>query len=131
LTPNAGKHKISAPDSKTYCQGCNHPLRVTQLSSCIFTNTRKDDKATNNSKYMCPSCRNELNDVMKIACLKRCGHILCLSCVKSFVATSKKCCFCDEICRKKDVIVLKSGGTGFASHDGQLEATRKDVAFHG
>jgi len=87
-------------------------------------NTLKYDQ-----KFMCPSCRKTLTDTIQIGCIKICGHIICFNCITQFCAKSKTCVVCDEPCKKKDIILLKSGGTGFAQHGNQYEATKKGLAF--
>lgn len=79
--------------------------------------------------YECGSCGKVLTNAIRSACLSKCGHVVCLECIKKFVAVSKSCSICDEPCKKKHVIILSSGGTGYAAHGNQLEATKKAVAF--
>ena len=79
--------------------------------------------------YECGSCAKILTNAAKSVCLSKCGHVICLECVKKFVSKTKTCVICDEPCKKRHIIILASGGTGFAAHGNQIEATRKAVAF--
>lgn len=130
------------PDMNTYCPGCNKTLKLKYLKSCEFTLCVNDQsikqcvsngngsKMKYDQKFMCGSCQRTLTNSIRSVCLSKCGHIICVICFQKFVIESKACVVCDEPCRKKKhVIILASGGTGFAGNGNILQATCKNVAF--
>ena len=94
----------------------------------VEANKTKSENAMD-GLFECASCSKVLTNATKCGCLRKCGHILCLQCIKQFVSKSKSCTVCDEPCKKKHVIMLLCGGTGFSAHGNQMEATKKAVAF--
>lgn len=92
-------------------------------------NIKNDNLNREDNLYECGSCGKVLTNAIKSGCLSKCGHIVCLECIKKFVAKNKCCSVCDTPCKKKHVIILSSGGTGFAAHGNKIEATKKAVAF--
>ncbi|OAR00349.1 hypothetical protein LLEC1_00315 [Akanthomyces lecanii] len=105
---------------------------------------------------ICPSCRKTLTNASSPAMAVACGHVLCLSCIKQFVAppparttttttTTKErqddapsaaCFVCDtplaDVGRSPNLptgmIALKSEGTGFSARGGNT-VERTNVAF--
>ncbi len=75
LTPSATKDKKKLPNTKTYCPGCNQPVKTKQLTPCHLTEIvdgdADDKKAKANRQFMCPTCRDTLIDASKMCCLKR------------------------------------------------------------
>ena len=92
-------------------------------------NLGNDNLNKEDNLYECGSCGKILTNSIRSACLSKCGHILCLECIKKFIVINKHCSICDEPCKRKHVIILSSGGTGYAAHGNKLEATKKAVAF--
>lgn len=68
-------------------------------------------------RFACPACMKQFTYQQVIA-IKGCGHVLCGECFKKFVGSSKECYVCQApVLKKKDFVVLESGGTGFSSHN--------------
>lgn len=84
-------------------------------SSALIASGTTVESTKVSARWMCPSCRNGLTNSTKVACLRTCGHLLCIKCVQQFVAKDGQCVHCGSECRKKDVIELTRGGTGFAA----------------
>ncbi|KAJ3375614.1 hypothetical protein GGF31_002817 [Allomyces arbusculus] len=102
-----------------------HPLvSAKKLFPVKFTK----DKTT--KKSMCPSCKKQLTNGVKMSVLKTCGHVLCGTCAIQFVKSSGRCNVCDTKCRAKEIVPLPTEGTGFSSA-GPVEAKRYDHAFQG
>eukprot|EP01084_Bolivina_argentea_P125532 222406_1 len=78
--------------------------------------------------FECGSCSKTLTNAIRSVCLSKCGHVICLECLKKFVPKNKACVVCDEPCKKKHVIILSRGGTGFAASN-KIEGTKKSVVF--
>merc|ERR1712150_73244 len=132
LTPNAQKQSIKKPDKLMYCPGCNHPLKRKQLIRCKLTLSVLDDAKSkkNEALFECGGCAKQLTNATKSACLRKCGHVVCSTCIQQLVAVNKCCVVCDEpVRKKKDVIFLSSGGTGFAAHGNRIEAIKKCEVF--
>merc|ERR1712228_253972 len=132
LTPNAAVKSLKQPRKNTYCPGCNQSLKRKQLIPCKFTlcvQDKQNQNKANNNLFECGSCAKILTNATKSACLSKCGHIVCLSCIQKFVSKNKCCVVCDEPVKKKHVIILSCGGTGFAAHGNKIEATKKSAVF--
>ena len=69
------------------------PTRVTNLLCC--------------TRSLTPSCYHTA----------RSGEVILESCVKTLVTPTMKCPITGKTLRKKDVIKLTAGGTGFSSHN--------------
>jgi len=128
LTPSATDKPIEAPPKEPRCTEGNHPLKLKQLVIVRFTpnstkTEQEDPKHVYNARYCCPVCRRTLTDSVKAVIFKSCGHVQCLSCCEKF-SNDKICTVCDKPYREVDVIKLQSGGTGFSSHDDNIEATK-------
>ena len=108
-------------------QGAEHAQKEKKRMSDL--GVVKDRGGGEEALFECASCSKSLTNSTKCACLSRCGHVVCLECVRQFVAKHKVCAACDEPCKKKHVIILKRGGTGFAAHGHQMEVTKKSLAF--
>lgn len=76
----------------------------------------------------CPACLRPLNNSMPLSVLKKCGHLLCTPCISKFVSESLKCFSCERPCKPKDIINIRSEGTGF-SKKGKILAEKQGVAF--
>jgi hypothetical protein len=68
------------------------------------------------NRFMCPSCRRGLSNVIKLSCLSKCGHVLCNQCVDKFVRKDKSCVHCGDKVNNpdKDIIPMAFGGTCLA-----------------
>jgi nitric oxide synthase-interacting protein len=155
------KKLVSKPTNHTICPAAQHTLRVKHLVPVRFThatssvgsssnnssnnssnsssNSGKEIKEGKhaksqeniNSRWMCPSCRNGLTNSSKMACLAKCGHVLCLPCVQTLVLKDKACIDCGKDCREKDVIPLELGGTGFSATQKVESVKMLTPAFQG
>ncbi|KAI9217250.1 hypothetical protein BC828DRAFT_391669 [Blastocladiella britannica] len=128
LTPSVSATDAHAPPPpvtrKPMClAGEPHAVTRKQLFPVQFQRNADDQRVS------CPSCAKSLTNGSRMRILKRCGHVLCESCVKELVVPSARCNVCDEKAKDKDVIRLVTEGTGFASA-GSAEAQRSSVAFH-
>lgn len=82
------------------------------------------------AKSLCVLCVNKTLNQQKIAALKKCGHTMCLECIKQYCLPDNACAECSEKCKPKDVINLKESGTAFAAHN-EVEAKQYAPAFNG
>lgn len=139
-----------------------HELTLPSLITIHFDVQQADTSSSSSSSSspsdtrICPSCRKTLTNASSPAMAVACGHVLCLSCIKQFVAppptgssTAKDrkngdgdapaaaCCFvCDtplaDVGRAPNLptgmIALKSEGTGFSARGGNT-VERTNVAF--
>ncbi|CAG8434481.1 7367_t:CDS:2 [Scutellospora calospora] len=129
LTPSADPDKIKSVKLQTMCTATDpeHPFGVKNFIPTKFT--EDIDTKTKKTSFVCPSCRKTLTNSVKICLMKRCGHVICKTCVEKFVKSSKQCFVCNEKCRSKDITDMSGEGTGFASGGGPVMAERFDVAF--
>ena len=67
--------------------------------------------------FACPACLKKFQH-QQVIVIKQCGHCLCGDCFRKFVGPSKQCYCCQiPVVKKKEFLVLESGGTGFSSHN--------------
>jgi len=116
--------KIKKPSMEIHCPGCQNVLKLKKLAPVRFTRN-KLDSPKDTELWMCQPCKKTLTNVTRVAVLSKCGHVLCLGCLTRFVAKDKSCVICGKVCKKKHVIFLKTGGTGFAASGTQMIATEK------
>ncbi|TQV92386.1 hypothetical protein V2A60_007077 [Cordyceps javanica] len=131
-----------------------HALTMQHLITIHFEVQPESSKPS--GTRICPSCRKTLTNASSPAMAVKCGHVLCLSCVKQFVAPAAKqqaavkepaedavsaaCFVCDTPLAWLDdvgaakatlpggMIALKSEGTGFSARGGNT-VERTSVAF--
>jgi len=111
---------IKKPTMQVLCPGCSKQLKLKSLINVRFTKVKIDSNRPKH-RFMCPSCRKGLSNSSKVCALAKCAHALCLYCIKHFVAKDKQCPICEKKCKKKHVIPLKVGGTGFAASGAKYE----------
>ncbi|KAL2932194.1 E3 ubiquitin-protein ligase CSU1 [Bienertia sinuspersici] len=122
-TPEA-QAKVEAPSTSTTCPEGNEKLKLKSLFPIYFTEENDDDYKSKvfDKKHICPSCKVTLTNAMSLVALSSCGHVFCKKCADKFVVIDKVCLVCDKPCKEKSLVSIKKGGTGFASHDENLEA---------
>lgn len=129
-----------------------HALTLQHLISIQFEmHTDSSESAAGTRR--CPSCRKTLTNASSPAMAIKCGHVLCLSCIKQFMMPPKDataaaaaaetpvgCFVCDTplaFAADKDapksalpsgMIALRSEGTGFSARGGNT-VERSNVAF--
>jgi len=140
LTPDLGKKKtVNKPTGGTMCPASQHKLRVKHLTPVRFTPAKgaktgeqkhKSQEAVS-ARWMCPSCHDALTNTTKMACLRKCGHVLCMTCVNSLVTKDGACIDCGQDCREKDIIPLELGGTGFSATQKVQSSKQLTPAFQG
>jgi len=134
-TPTAAESVLPQPSSKTYCPMSNEPLRLKELLPIEFTpvqniNARDAEKV---GKWMCPVCSTIFSNRTKLTVLRTSGKVMCHGCYHKFGVPDMKDPTNGKRIREKDVIHLKSPGTGFAAkaESASLVATKVGVAFVG
>jgi nitric oxide synthase-interacting protein len=128
LTPSAAPVLMKKPKTEVICIEGNHPIRLKKLVKVKFTlaTDKSDPKHVQNNRYCCPVCRRTLTDAPKAIVLKSCGHVICLGCSEKF-KNEKICNVCETPFKADHLILLQSGGTGFAGHDEKIIAKKEDV----
>jgi len=104
---------VKRPTMQVLCPGCCNELKVKMLFEVRFTKVKIDSDAPK-FRFMCPNCRKGLSNSSKVCVLSKCAHGLCLYCIKHFVSKERQCPICEKRCKKRHVIPLQVGGTGFA-----------------
>ncbi|KAJ4159252.1 uncharacterized protein LMH87_008160 [Akanthomyces muscarius] len=130
-----------------------HELTLPSLITIHFDVQQADTSSSSSTPdtRICPSCRKTLTNASSPAMAVACGHVLCLSCIKQFVAPATRtttakdrqddapaatCFVCDtplaDVGRAPNLptgmIALKSEGTGFSARGGNT-VERTNVAF--
>ncbi|EIM87209.1 uncharacterized protein STEHIDRAFT_96232 [Stereum hirsutum FP-91666 SS1] len=155
LTPtySSSGPPISLDDVKvvTTCRGGvqSHPLALKNLVPVSFakpnttsvvpsTPASEDSTPTKSLKEreeeenpICPSCKKQLSNSVRIFLSKPCGHVTCKTCFDTLVKPAKQCVVCDkELKVEKEIVELKREGTGFAG-GGLAETSKSGIAFQG
>ena len=155
LTPDVHDSKLGAPAKKhkstPTCPVSDrdhpHHFSLNKLIDIKFDN--EAEPTSNEQRATCPSCRKVLSNALAPVIAKRCGHVLCLKCVKQFMIPSGKdkpaddiigCFVCEEPVAvnssERDVgsglptglVALRSEGTGFSSK-GSSTVGKTGLAF--
>jgi len=122
------KSPIKKPHMQVQCPGCSEPLRLKKLVRAKFTQCNVTD-SNSRERWMCPCCKKTLTNSIRCSVLAKCGHVVCITCLSKFVAKEKTCVICSVPCKKKHVVVLKSGGTGFAASGTQMESREGTIGL--
>jgi len=126
VLPSQHQAKVKRPAMRVLCPGCCDDIKLKKLIAVRFTKIPVDTKS-DKDRFMCPSCRNTLTNKSKVCVLSKCAHAICLYCVKNFVAKEKQCPICGHKCKKKHVIQMKCGGTGFTASGQQMTTKESKV----
>jgi nitric oxide synthase-interacting protein len=111
-------------DSHSHTNKATKPASTSApVSSAIALNASKS------GRYMCPSCRRGLSNIMRACCIVTCGHVLCRECCDRFVVKDQHCTHCSAKCVAKDIVELALGGTGFAAHGASTVVAKTSPAF--
>lgn len=110
----------------------------TDSTSSVASKAQAGPEDGGTQQKICPSCKKVLGDVMRLVALRRCGHVLCRSCVDTLILPSIKtegrasCLECNKAVKDgaRDLIDLQREGTGFAAA-GTLDTTVRGVSFQG
>eukprot|EP00897_Mesotaenium_endlicherianum_P006861 jgi/Mesen1/6202/ME000320S05400 len=124
-TPEAAE-KLDAPSTDTVCPEGNEKLRLKDLFALRFVELPRQEMREIDiraEKYMCPSCSETLTNTTRLVALSPCGHVFCRYCADKFLATDGACTVCAKPCKKKHIVDLEKGGTGFSAHGDPLQAT--------
>ena len=121
-TPEAPK-RVEAPSVDTLCPEGKEKLKLKDLFPVYFTDLPRQKEGDLQPKYICPCCTTTLTNTVALAVIKSCGHVFCKKCVDSFILKDNVCTVCSKACKRKHVVELEKGGTGFAGHDDGLQAT--------
>ncbi|KAG2422207.1 hypothetical protein HXX76_016207 [Chlamydomonas incerta] len=118
LTPDVG-NKVEKPDGETRCPASGNKLRMKDLVAVRWTPVPDGEPG----KHMDPITKETFTNSSKLVVLAPTGDVMLketyTKCVKSEGSYGGK------RLREKDVIELKTGGTGFAARDGQRVQTKK------
>jgi nitric oxide synthase-interacting protein len=119
--PSQGKESaevVEKPDGNTKCPASGKKIKLKDLIPVKFTPVPGGEPG----EYMDPVTRDPLTNASKLILLKPTGDVV-------LEATWKKCIKPDGnwqgvAVSADDVFELKGGGTGFAEHDGDVEAKK-------
>ncbi|KAI0258571.1 hypothetical protein BC834DRAFT_835293 [Gloeopeniophorella convolvens] len=133
---------------QTTCRGGNppHPVALKNLVPVNFTLQTPSSRPQStdvtpvegvtlkqkdeDQDAMCPSCKKDLSNSVRLYLMKPCSHVTCKTCADTLVRPSKQCVVCDKQLAETDILELKREGTGYAA-GGMAETSRKGVAFQG
>ncbi|RFU74161.1 zinc finger containing [Trichoderma arundinaceum] len=150
--PPVTKKAKTTPTCPASAERDPHPLSLQKLLTIQFNETT--DSSTKDTIRTCPSCLKTLSNASSPVMAEKCGHVLCLNCVKKFLLPSEKkqaqeadshiaCFVCStpvavttqptKVSSSKGslpvgLIKLKSEGTGFSAR-GSRTVEKTSVAF--
>ncbi|KZP01890.1 hypothetical protein CALVIDRAFT_474606 [Calocera viscosa TUFC12733] len=132
LTPDAPVGlSLREKDGKleTVCRASEpkHRMTLKSLIPVLFT---VEQQAGGAEECICPSCKKTLGPSSLVCVMKRCGHVVCQSCVGELVRPSGQCVVCDGPAGEGEVVQVNREGTGYAA-GGRAETSVKGVAFQG
>jgi len=120
LTPQAEKSKVEKPHSKVYCPMSSKPLKMKDLIPVKFTPIADRDTKTSviakKNRWMCAVTHDTLRNSVPCAVLRPTGDVVTVDCVEKIIRKNNLLHpITGEKLQESDIIVLKQGGTGFAS----------------
>ncbi|PNW87643.1 hypothetical protein CHLRE_02g142086v5 [Chlamydomonas reinhardtii] len=118
LTPDAG-NKVEKPDSETRCPASGNKLRMKDLVAVHWTPVPEGEPG----KHMDPITKETFTNSSKLVVLAPTGDVMLKETYAKCVKTEGS--YGGKRIRDKDVIELKTGGTGFAARDGERVQTKK------
>jgi len=148
LTPDAVKKQVAKPSQHASCPSGGHVLRMSQLKPIKWTALKeidktKDEKQKKTSsfkgkttvadqvgRFECAGCGKSFTNSIKMAQLRKCGHVHCSGCVEALIKKDHACVDCGEAARDKDIVYLEAGGRGFAAHGAALAVAQVTPAFN-
>ncbi|GFH12776.1 zf-NOSIP domain-containing protein [Haematococcus lacustris] len=98
---------VEKPSNDTLCPACNKPLKLKDLVPVRFTKVPGDKEG----RHMDPVTKDIFTAATKLVALKPTGDVVALD------------------TWTKDVIELKTGGTGFCARDGDKVVSEKHFAL--
>ncbi|XP_065079365.1 nitric oxide synthase-interacting protein homolog [Ochlerotatus camptorhynchus] len=132
-TPAAKVARIVKPDSKVYCPISNKPLKAKDLIDVKFTLVKdpsdKKSLIAKENRYMCAVTHDILNNSVPCAVLKTTGDVVTMECVDKIIKKDMIHPLTTEKLAELDIIPLQRGGTGFATTNGNLQATEERPAL--
>ncbi|KAJ1649232.1 hypothetical protein IWQ61_009615 [Dispira simplex] len=131
LAPEAEESAVVIDKLHTTCTAVDPPHRISlkKLVEVYFSVPTTAASDSTHPTAMCPSCRKSLNNGVKLALPKACGHVHCQHCMTKFVIPSQACSVCSKKCNSTDVIALHNDGTGYTGSGTAVEAKRYDVTI--
>jgi len=134
LTPQAEKTKLEKPDMNVYCPMSGKVIRMKDLVTVKFRLAPVEDGKSlisRKERYICAVSHDALFNSVPCAVIRPTGDVITMDYVERFIKKDWTCPITGKKLRKKDIIELQRGGTGFASAaEGQvLEAKQYGPAL--
>lgn len=121
-TPEAPQ-RVQLPSTDTFCPEGKEKLKLKELFDLRFSEAPAGDGGKDDGgRYWCPSCSVVFTNTLTLVAIVTCGHVYCKKCTDQFVAADRQCMVCNTACKRKNLVVLEKGGTGFSGHGDELEA---------
>jgi len=119
FTPNH-EEKLAMPDEKTRDPMSGKELRLKQLMPVQLL--RSDKETIGESVVLCAVSKKAITHQMAVL-IRPSGQIVLESCLKEMVLPTMTCPVSGLKIRKKDIVHMQAGGTGFSAHS-QVEAKK-------
>eukprot|EP00879_Flechtneria_rotunda_P027769 GHRR01029760.1.p1 GENE.GHRR01029760.1~~GHRR01029760.1.p1 ORF type:complete len:291 (+),score=89.66 GHRR01029760.1:231-1103(+) len=116
------KDLMAKPDTATYCPASGKKLRLKDCVSVKFTKVPEGESG----RHMDPVTKDTFTNASKLVVIAQTGDVVTEETYKACIQPEGE--FKGKRVTEKDVIRLKTGGTGFAGRDGDKAQVRKH--FH-
>jgi len=113
----------SRPNSYTICPTTGEKLELKDLISLKFNAYTSATENSSVSQYVDPITKDPLTNRSNLLCIRPTGDVVLLKTYITIIEPSG--IYANLRLKKKDIIVLKKGGTGFANHDGKTVIARE------
>jgi len=130
LTPGAAPTEIKAPSSKTLCPMSSAPLRIKDLITVNFTLADRHSTASivaREERYVCAITQKVLRNCIPCVVLKPSGRVITKEAFDRLVKPDMVDPISGEKLKAKDIIPMKSGGTGYAAGGATVKKLRTSV----
>ncbi|KAJ9505509.1 hypothetical protein QJQ45_020863 [Haematococcus lacustris] len=114
---------VEKPSNDTLCPACNKPLKLKDLVPVRFTKVPGDKEG----RHMDPVTKDIFTAATKLVALKPTGDVVALDTWTKVLRPEGE--FKGHQLTDKDVIELKTGGTGFCARDGDKVVSEKHFAL--
>ena len=126
LTPQAASEEISKPNKTIYCPMSGNPISLRDLVKVCFKTSGGEQ-----SHFVCAVTGDTIGNHVPCAVLRSTGDVVTLECVDKLIRPGLRESgemthpISGEALEEKDIIKLKSSGTGFSGSGVSLKASKK------
>lgn len=132
LGPDSAPTEVKPPSMKTKCPMSGKPLRIKDLIAVNFKladKLSKESLAARKERYVCALTDKVLRNAVPCVVLKPTGRVITKEAFEKLVKPDMIEPIAGIKLKMKDVILMASGGTGYASGGGTVKKTKVTAAM--